>query len=184
MTSFVYGRTLAASLIAVGLAFATGPTASADTENASPGNPPAPAANFQEMDAAEPAGDGTNPAADACRQFSVALDYAASNYEDFAYASAGQGNIVDYADPTVRRSNIVGRTALRESAATAMDAAMTPGLPQEISSPMRAWSLHATKLLLLMGVHFGGDSLNNTASDLNADAHNVQLACAFAGTPV
>ena len=45
----------------------------------------------------------------------AALNVAALNYEDFAYATAGNGNYVNYQDPTVGRwSNIVGRTALRE----------------------------------------------------------------------
>ncbi len=35
------------------------------------------------------------------RQFSVALNYAASNYEDFAYNTAGGGNTVNYADGSV-----------------------------------------------------------------------------------
>jgi hypothetical protein len=42
--------------------------------------------------------------------------------------------------------------------------------------------LSAAKLLLTMGVGGGGDALNVAATDLNTDAHNVQLACAAAGT--
>ncbi len=43
--------------------------------------------------------------------------------------------------------------------------------------------LRATKLLLVMGVHGGGDTLNDTANGMNTDAHNAQMACALAGTP-
>ncbi len=63
----------------------------------------------------------------ACRQFGSALDLAASNYEDFAYATAGSGNAVNYQDPNVAQSNLLGRTALREAAGTALDAAGDPG---------------------------------------------------------
>jgi hypothetical protein len=149
--------------------------------------PPAaeqPPAGEQLAPESAPAATGApNPAAaDACRQFAVALDHAAANYEDFAYNTAGSGNYVDYADPIVANSNIVGRTALREAAATALDASMTPGLLADIASPMQSWSLRATKLLLSMGLHSGGDSLNSTANALNKDAHDVQMACAIAGS--
>ena len=121
-----------------------------------------------------------NPVTDACRQFNAALNVAAANYEDFAYATAGNGNYVDYQNPEVWRSNVVGRTALRQAAAAAMSAAGTPGLPPEVSDPMRAWSLRATKLLVVMGLHGGGDSLNSNATELNSDAHDAQMACAVA----
>ena len=62
-----------------------------------------------------------------------------------------------------------------------MDAANTPGLPGDVSAPMRSWSLRATKLLLIMGIRGGGDSLNSTASDMNTDAKNAQMACALNG---
>lgn len=117
----------------------------------------------------------------ACKQFGAALDVAALNYEDFAYATAGNGNYVNYQDPTVGRSNIVGRTALREAAAAALSASRAAGLPPDVSDPMQSWSLHATKLLVVMGLHGGGDSLNSSANQLNIDAHNVQLACARSG---
>lgn len=127
-----------------------------------------------------PAG-GDNPVAEACNQFNAALNLAAANYEDFAYATAGNGNTVDYQDPTVSRSNIVGRTALREAAAVALSASRTPGLPPDVSDPMQSWSLHATKLVLIMGLRGGGDSLNNAATQLNTDASNAQMACALNG---
>ncbi|AKK30757.1 hypothetical protein AB431_21945 [Mycobacterium sp. EPa45] len=117
----------------------------------------------------------------ACKQFGVALDYAANNYEDFAYNTAGGGNSVNYDDPNVANSNVIGRTALREAASTAMDAANTPGLPGDISAPMRSWSIRAAKLLLIMGIRGGGDSLNSTAGDMNTDAKNAQMACAVNG---
>ncbi|MCV7192455.1 hypothetical protein [Mycolicibacterium brumae] len=84
----------------------------------------------------------------------------------------------------MRTSNVTGRTALREASAAAMSAANTPGLDPAISGPMRSWSLRATKLLLIMGLHAGGDRLNTTADNMNTDAHNVQMTCAAAGTVV
>lgn len=118
---------------------------------------------------------------EACAQFRTALDLAARSYDEFAYASAGQGDTVDYADQRVWRSNVVGRTALRETAHTALSLSRTPGLPDEVSGPMRAWSLHATKLLIVMGVRGGGDRLNAAASELNTDAQEAQMACAQHG---
>ena len=73
------------------------------------------------------------------------------------------------------------RTALRQAAGSAMEASNTPGLDPSISSPMRSWSLHATKLVLIMGLRGGGNSLNNTANDMNTDAHDAQMACAANG---
>ena len=118
---------------------------------------------------------------DACKQFGAALDFAASNYEDFAYNTAGGGNSVNYQDPNVANSNVIGRTALREAAAAAMSAASTPGLPGDVAAPMRSWSLRAAKLLVIMGIRGGGDSLNSTANDMNTDANNAQMACALNG---
>lgn len=184
-------RTIAAVLLAVGAVLATAPSAAAEPDAApAPANPgpvvaAAPVAAAPEIPAAAdpepPAPD--SPSSVACKQFSAALSYAATNYEDFAYASAGGGNYVDYAKPEVQNSNVVGRTALREAAATAWGTATTPGLSGDISAPMQSWSLRATKLLLVMGVHGGGNTLNDTATALNADAHNTQMACALAGTP-
>ncbi|MCB9440779.1 MAG: hypothetical protein H6523_11085 [Mycolicibacterium sp.] len=151
-----------------------------------PAAPPADAAPALDP-AAAPAADaaadsGAVPAVTACKMFSVALNYAAQNYEDFAYNTAGDGNSVDYRDPTVVSSNQTGRTALRQAAGSAMEASNTPGLDPSISSPMRSWSLRATKLVLLMGLHGGGNSLNTTATNMNSDAQDVQWACAAAGT--
>jgi hypothetical protein len=86
-------------------------------------------------------------------------------------------------DPQVSNSNVVGRTALREAAGMALSASGTPGLPPEIATPMRKWSLNAARLVLTMGLRGGGDALNTAAADLNNDAREVQLACASAGTP-
>jgi hypothetical protein len=71
---------------------------------------------------------------------------------------------------------------LREAAGAAWDASTTPGLPQDVSAPMQAWSLHATKLVLIMGLRGGGDSLNSAANDLNTDARDAQMACALNGS--
>jgi len=187
------GRTLAClaavAVVVTALVPPSAPAASADPADptvvdagAAPAGPPAPsdtaaaATGVPTIDG--PTGD---PVADACRQFGAALNVAAANYEDFAYATAGNGNAVDYLDPNVWRTNVVGRTALRVAAATALAAARTPGLPPEVADPMTAWSLRATKLLLVMGLHGGGDSLNSNANELNSDAHDAQMACAAHG---
>jgi hypothetical protein len=180
----VLGTALLTTLMA---ALGAVPTVWADP--ADPGDPagsevPAPALGPPPGPAPGPvavAAEGGNPASDACKQFSLAVALAATNYEDFAYATAGNGNYVNYDDPTVQRANVVGRAALKEAAAVALDAAQTPGLPPEVSDPMRTWSLHATKLVLIMGLRGGGDSLNYAATQLNVDASNAQLACARGG---
>jgi hypothetical protein len=123
-----------------------------------------------------------NSVATACKQFVLALNVASSNYEDFAYASAGGGNFVDYQDPNVARTGLIARTALRESAAVALSSAQTPGLPQDVSDPMRSWSLRATKLSLILSLRGGGDSMNTTVADMNADGQDAQIACALANT--
>ena len=134
----------------------------------------------QPIAAPGPGPDPGDPVADACNQFTAALNVAATNYEDFAYATAGNGNVVNYQDPTVERSNQLGRLGLRAAAGAALDASRTPGLPPEVADPMRSWSLDATKLMVVMGLRGGGDSLNSSATELNTDANNVQTACAVA----
>lgn len=119
-----------------------------------------------------------NPVAQACKQFDRAIAIAALNYRDFAYATSGGGDYVDYSDPEVKSSNVVGRTALRGAAAAALDASRVPGLPPEVSDPMQSWSAQATKLLLVMGLRRGGDSLNENATRLNEHAYEAQMACA------
>ena len=141
---------------------------------------PAPAAVDPPVDAPIPPGpDPGDPVSDACKQFTEALNVAATTYEEFAYASAGNGNVVNYQDPVVDRANQVGRVGLRVAAGAAMDASRTPGLPPEVADPMRSWSLDATKLMIIMGLRGGGDSLNSSANELNTDANNVQTACAM-----
>jgi len=119
------------------------------------------------------------PMSEACDRFTAALNLAAVNYEEFAYATAGSGNSVNYRDPSVLQSNVIGRTALREAAREALDASRTPGTMPEVADPMRSWSLGATKLLLIMGLRGGGDSLNAAATALNADAQSTRMACAL-----
>ena len=175
--------TLAASLIACGIGLTVLPAASADptdttqTDSPSPGAGAPPPTAFTAITTAE-----TPAVADACRQFSAATSYAAASYEDFAYATAGTGNFVNYGDPDVQSSGQVGRAGLEKAIATAMSASGTPGLPPDVAAPMNSWSMSATKLLAIMAVHGGGDLLNSTANDLNTDAHNVGLACAANGS--
>lgn len=182
-----YRRASAGVLIAFGIGLAMAATAVAEPNGvdqaptppgvAPPGQPllvePAPAA-------APPA---TAPAATACSQFGAALRVSSKYYNEFAYSIAGEGARVDYQDPTVSDANVDGRAALRKSAAEAFSAAGTPGLQPEIAAPMRSWSVDATKLLLVMGLRGGGDTLNKTATELNDDANNARMACANAGTP-
>lgn len=177
-------KILGAALFAALPALAGVPVATADPGDPAPVNPVSgdvapPAADSAGADLSPEAHDAVSTA---CRQFGSALDLAASNYEDFAYATAGNGNTVNYQDPNVWQSNVLGRTALREAAHSALDAAATPGLPGDIADPMRTWSLHATKLVLIMGLRGGGDTLNSAATDLNTDANNVQMACALNGS--
>lgn len=161
------------------------PAASADPAPADPvsGDAAQPAPQAQQViSQAEPISpDTVGAVSTACRQFAAALDLASSNYEEFAYATAGGGNSVDYQDPSISQYNLLGRTALREAAGATLDAAGTPGLPADVADPMRSWSLHATKLILIMGLRGGGDSLNSAATDLNTDATNVQMACSLNG---
>ncbi len=186
-SSLLCGRALAAVMLVSGSALFAVPTASADpdAQTVSPAPAPDPVpANVPVPDAdpmAVPPGPDISAVADACKQFGAALDFAATNYEDFAYNTAGNGNNVNYQDPSVANANIVGRTALREAASAAMSAASTPGLPDDVAAPMRSWSLHAAKLLVIMGIRGGGDSLNATANDMNTDANNAQMACALNG---
>lgn len=182
-SSHVCGRALATSLIAFGIGLTAVPTAFADPTDTdqTPAPDPMPGAPAPSAFTATTT-DETPAAADACKQFSAAMNYAAVNYEDFAYATAGQGNYVNYGDPDVSDSGVVGRTALRQAAAVALSASGTPGLQPEIAGPMQTWSMDAARLLLTMGVRGGGDALNSAANDLNTQSHTVKLACATAGT--
>jgi hypothetical protein len=174
------------ALVKIGLmlgvcAMAWAPVCAADPADSAADPVPVPAESSSTPTAFTVPIQQDSPVADACKQFNAALNVAAANYEDFAYATAGNGNYVDYQDQNVWRTNVVGRTALRQSAAAALSASATPGLPSEVSNPMRSWSLGATKLLLVMGLHGGGDTLNNSVADLNTDANNAQMACALVG---
>ena len=81
----------------------------------------------------------------ACSQFGAAINYAASNYEDFAYNGAGSGNPGELQGPDPLHDSNVGphRPARGRCAARDERRGTTPGPPEV--SPMRSWSLHATK---------------------------------------
>ncbi len=164
----------AAPLIAFGVVVGSLPTASADDLVPEP----APAVPVVQV-AVAPEADGADPAAvAACAQFAQVLDGSATYYGDFADSYEGS----TYSDPAVATSNVTGRTALREAAGLSMSAANTAGLNPAIATPMRTWSLGATKLLVKMGLRIGGESLNSTATEMNNQAARVQEACAAAGT--
>jgi hypothetical protein len=172
-SSHVGERTLAASAIAFCIGLSVAPAASADDVGTDPSSP-----GPVVVTPVDPSDNVTDAAATACGTFAQVLDGSSQYYGDFADSFEGS----DYNDPAVSSSNELGRTALRESAATAMQAANTPGLQPDISDPMRVWSLGATKLLVKMGLRIPGDSLNSTATEMNNQAEQVQTACAAAGT--
>jgi hypothetical protein len=183
-SSDVYGRALATTLIAFAIGLTTAATAIADPADENSTDPTAPAVpGASAPSAIAPAsGDASPTTSDTCKQFSTVMTYAASGYEEFAYASAGQGNYVDYGNPFVNSYNATGRSALKEAAAAGLQLAGTPGLPSDVQGAMQAWSVDAAKLVLIMGLRGGGDSLNNAATELNTDTHSVQMSCAQAGT--
>jgi hypothetical protein len=117
----------------------------------------------------------------ACTQFAHALDVALWRYADFTQVTGTPG--WSYQDPAVANSNVGARTALRQSITQVLAASETPGVQPEVAAPMRAWSLHATKLMLIMGLHGGGDTILAAATQLDADTNEVQMACMIAGTP-
>lgn len=172
-----------AVLVAVGIAAA--PVAAAQPAPGSAGDGTTPPV---QVDAGPPVqmsastSDNANPAAvTACGQFADVLDATSTYYGDFADALE-QNATPNYSDPYVEGSNSQGRTALRQGAGVAMSAANTPGLPPDIANAMRRWSLDATKLLLKMGLRTPGSTLDVTATEMNNDATNAQMACAAAGT--
>jgi len=172
-SSHVYERALAASLFALGVGLTMVPVASADdsgNDSSSPGQ--------VVTSAVDPSDNASAPAVSACQTFGQVLDDSSNYYGDFA----DQFETSNYTDPAVDTSNAMGRTGLRQDAATALQTADTPGLDPSIADPMRIWSLGATKLLLEMGLRIPGDSLNSTATQMNAQAIGVQKACAAAGT--
>jgi hypothetical protein len=186
-SSHVCERALAASVIALGIGVAVVPHAHADPNDPAPTNPPTPgpisdSSATGPVSAPAPDTGNADPAAvAACQQFAAALDGASAYYGDFADSIEGTEN-PDYWDPSISVPNVTGRTALRQAAAAALDAAGTPGLSPDIADPMRLWSWDATKLLVKMGVHGGGQSLSDTATEMNTDASNAQMGCAHAGT--
>lgn len=175
-----------AAVLAVGIGLATAAGAAAQPAPGPEGDGAAPPP--VQVDGAPPVAlsantsDNANPAAvAACGQFADVLDTTSTYYGDFADALE-QNATPNYSDPYVEDSNALGRTALRQGAGVAMTAANTPGLPVDIGNAMRSWSLDATKLLLKMGLRTPGGTLNVTATEMNNDATNVQMACAAAGT--
>ena len=182
--SHVYWRATVASVVAVSVGMAIAPVAAAQLDLGPVVPQPVPAEPAVDPVQVAPAGtsDNANPAAvEACGAFAQALDGTAQYYGEFADALENYER-PDYSDPAVTSSNSLGRTALRQGAGVALDAANTPGLAPEIASPMRAWSLTSTKLLVKMGLHTSGSSLNDTAAEMNTEAEQAQAACAAAGT--
>lgn len=133
-----------------------------------------------QVDALPPLPGTGDPVKDACDQFFQAGNLAATTYEDFADASEGSSNTVNYGDPEVQRTSLISRAALRTAAGAALDAANVPGLPPEVSDPMRSWSVHATKLIFVVGLHAGRETMNNAVNQVNVDYANAQHACAMA----
>jgi hypothetical protein len=166
-----FRRAVIAGATALTLGLACSPLALADEADDAPVTPGV-QVNVVPTDGAQPA------AVLACGNFAQALDGAASYYGEFSDSFEGS----DYNDPAVQSSNGVGRTALRQAAGVALDAANTPGLDPAIASPMRAWSGGATKLLVKMALRISGDSLNGTATEMNTNAEAAQTACAANGT--
>lgn len=171
------------TLVAIGMGLAMVPAAYAEPDQPDPTEQPAeaPAPGPAVVSAPAATAESTTPAAiEACAKFATALDYASTNYSDFANNLAGmEGN---YSDVYVSTSNGTGRTALREAAEFANEAANTPELDPAIADPMRSWATNANKLMILMGVRAPIDGVNGKANDLNADAEKAQMACAQAGT--
>lgn len=187
-SSHAYRRGLATSVIVFGLGVTILPPASADPGDAvSPADPGAagPVTEFYQggdpqsfpVDTADPG----SPAVAACSQFAAALDAASTYYGNFADTIDGSVR-PDYDDPAVDSTNATGRTALRQAASLAMSAAGTPDVTPDIADPMRSWSFGATKLMVKMGLRTGGATMNDTATEMNEDAGNAQMACANAGT--
>jgi hypothetical protein len=173
-----------ALLVAVGIsvvACVCATPGAADPPGPPPGPPPVPAQNVAA--AAPPAGPLIRgPVAEACGIFDSALSVAAINYQSFSDAAATKSGNLNYQDPSVAYNNVIARTALRQSAATVLDASRTPGLPPEVSGPMQTWSLDATKLLVRMGLRGSTDSLRGNVAELNTDAQVAKAACAAAGS--
>lgn len=172
----VAARTAVAALISISAALVLASNASAQPDETEADASPPP------VQVATPGSDNADPAAvAACSQFADVLDATSVYYGDFA-DSLDAFAAENYSDPAVAGTNTMGRTALRQGAGVALNAANTPGLAPAVAGPMRSWSFDATKLLVKMGLRGGRDSLNVTADEMNNDAVAVQLACAGAGT--
>ena len=170
--SHVRERALVGALVALSVGLTVVPTASADDVGTDGSAGPI------VVTPVDPSDNATDASVTACGTFAQVLEGSANYYGDFADSFEGSS----YDDPAVDSSNAVGRTALRQSAATAMTAAQEPGLDPSIADPMRIWSLGATKLLVEMGLRIPGDVLNGTVTEMNNQATKVQEACAAAGT--
>lgn len=169
-----------AAALALALTLATDAAAQPEDPSATDAPVAGTAVAAQVQAAAPIAGDADPAAVAACGQYSIALQATAAYYDNFAEALETY-DAPEYSD-VIRRSNTLGRTALREGAAMALSASNTAGLAPQIASPMRSWSLDATKLLIKMGLRGTGDTLDTTVNRMNNDAYAVQLACAAAGT--
>ena len=142
-----------------------------------PASPPADPADPQ-VDGLPPVASSGNPVKDACDQFMQAGNLAATAYEEFADASEGSGNDLNWGDPEVQRTSVSSRVALRQAASAAGEAANVPGLPPEVADAMRSWSFHVNKLFLVVSVRAGRDSINNAVQQVNDDYGNAQQVCA------
>ena len=189
MRSFqVRGQTVAAALVAFGVGMVVSPTAFADPAGPDQPQPPAPVDGTLPDAAGAP---GAVPDAAAVPGVTVGPTGATQGTDPGASPLLNSGDptkdacdlfnrAVNYADETVTNANIAGRTALKQAAGAALNASGIPGAAPEATAPMRSWSLSAAKMVLVMGVRGGGDTLNSTATDMNQTAHEAQVACAVA----
>src|ERR1700759_1128145 len=102
MSSHMRERTLAASVIVLGIGMAVAPMASADNSGTDDTLQPGVA-----VSAVDPSDNAQPPAVQACGAFAQILDDSSDYYGDFAGSYGGS----DYSDPAVASSNAVGRTA-------------------------------------------------------------------------
>ena len=117
-SSHVCERTLAVSVMAFCIGLMVTPAASADDLGTDPSSP-----GPVVVTPVDPSGQRYWPQRRLVGH-SPRLDGSSNYYGEFADSFEGS----DYSDPAVDSSNAVGRTALRQSAGVAMDAANTPGL--------------------------------------------------------
>lgn len=157
-----------------------GPPAGLPPVPADPATPPADPADPVDppADGLPPLASSGNPVKDACDQFLQAGNVAATAYEEFADASEGPGNDLNWGDPEVQRTSVSSRLALRQAASAANQAANVPGLPPEVADPMRSWSFHVNKLFFVVSVRSGRDTINNSVQQVNDDYGTTQQVCA------